>query len=253
MKERRSRVWKTAGLMFGICGEPRTGVVVAYTELARNESYVNTACANFSEDRQAFSGWRHVDCVDVWMAWTTTMPSYAYGPFPERDMLKAGAPKMRQQGSPCVVQSGAYGDGVGSSTIRHVASWMFADDVGCEWVTPIWNKRSAHGDGSDLYCHDTSTVAQRMEIRLGNAKFDPRTSRCSLHNWVAYFTFGSHSIKRPTNNSILVVEVRIFRIRSILKTSNHFAQSGIPARPRLLWIINKLPIIIVKDTSTRNP
>lgn len=174
--------------------------------------FIQEGCSEFSNEERLPSGWLHADCVDVWTSWTNALPAHVFGPFPERAMLIGTATELRSRGSPCLVQSGNYSDGVGSSTIRHLASWMFAEEIGCDWMTPRWNKKSIDDHGTVLYCHETSTVAERDDIRLGKAVYDPRTSRCALHNWVAYFGFDSHSVSRPTKGSYKVVEVRKSRM-----------------------------------------
>lgn len=170
--------------------------------------HVENACAEFLDGGNSFSGWQYSDCVSVWTSWLSVLPRYVYGPFRERQLLVEVAQELRQRGMPCLVQSGAYNDGVGSSAIRHVAAWMFAEEIGCDWVTPNWRKTSVDGQGTAMYCHSFYTTADLTQIRLGNAVRDPNKVRCMLHNWVAYFGFRSHSVTLPTNRTLKIVEVR---------------------------------------------
>lgn len=197
--------WLPAAWLFGVCGY-LPGIITGQAETI-SHVYAEEACVEFPKGARSPSGWQYADCIDVWTSWTSALPAYVFGPFPEREMLVDTATKLREHGFPCLVQSGAYADGVGSSSIRHLASWMFAEEIGCDWVTPVWNKRSIDSHGTTLYCHDTTTVAERTEIRLGNEVFDPKTSRCALHNWLAYFGFDFNSVDRPTNGSFRVIEV----------------------------------------------
>lgn len=171
--------------------------------------HVEEACAEFFSGGNSLSGWRHSDCVDVWTSWFSTVPNYVYGPFPQREMLAKVAGQLRGRGLPCLVQSGAYNDGVGSTAMRHLASWMFSEEIGCDWVTPHWRKTSVDSQGTIMYCHGMYSVAEVEEIRLGKAVRDPGKTRCMLYNWVEYFNLPSHSTTRPTNSTIRVVQVRL--------------------------------------------
>lgn len=94
--------------------------------------------------------------------------------------------------------------------MRHLTAKIFAEEVGCDWLTPEWGVPSL-GDrsGGFLYCHSAATYE---ELRRGfsNAtreEVDTMVHRCSLTNWLEYFNFEMSSVEPPVNGSFHVVEV----------------------------------------------
>ncbi|CAN0267296.1 unnamed protein product [Laminaria digitata] len=87
---------------------------------------------------------------------------------PHVDTWRQTASELRRVGSPCLVASDHVSDGAGSSAIRHIATWTFAEEVGCDWVTPHWDKKAVPGgNGAVLYCHRTATTAE-MDLAKSN-------------------------------------------------------------------------------------
>lgn len=114
--------------------------------------------------------WTLEECTDVWTQWVDSIPAGLHIGHPYRAMLqkltrlessRAGQKKK------CFVKASTPIDGVGSSTIAHMATWMFAREVGCDWVTPEWpdwspagvqslagrNSGNETAPSSLLYCH----------------------------------------------------------------------------------------------------
>lgn len=201
-------LWATA-CMLKLCRCPCSAADGLAVPADDFPSFVEEACRDFSSEVELSSGWQLADCANVWNSWTRTLPRFLFVNMNERELMRETAAELRRTGSPCLVQSPIYGDGVGSATIRYLASWMYAEEVGCDWIKPVWRKREIDADGTILYCHRTTNIAEWEEIKKGNAPMDPTTMRCALHNWVKYFHFESHTVARPTNGSFMIVEVRV--------------------------------------------
>lgn len=90
-------------------------------------------------------------------------------------------------------------------TVRHLTTKMFAEEVGCDWLTPDWGD----GSGASLYCHSAATHDEQQR------GFDSTTQegvkavvqRCSLTNWLEYFNFKMSSVEVPANSSFRIIEV----------------------------------------------
>lgn len=108
-----------------------------------------------------------------------------------------------------MVESTLHADGVGSMTMRHLAAWIFAEEVGCDWVVPNWGRPLADGDGTSMYCHTAATTDE--EQRGFNATADGMEAiahRCSVTNWLEYFNFKATAVELPVADSFRVVQVR---------------------------------------------
>lgn len=153
----------------------------------------------------------------------------------------------RPLGSPCLVEARVKSDGVGSATMRHLAAWIFAEDLGCDWVTPDWGippisaGEDHDGDkGASMYCHTAATYAeeqewQRMqnssrgEIMEGHGQeqewqehieMNAVGRRCSVVNWLDFFNLRSASVDLPANSSFRIVEASVRDV--FAKHSVHF-------------------------------
>lgn len=121
---------------------------------------------------------------------------------------------MRLRGKPCLVESVVSADGVGSSTLRHVAAWVFAEEVGCDWLTPDWGIPKIDQHGTMVYCH-TVAIPQEVEdmkqkIATSNAsaqELQAMVHRCSLTNWLDFFNLAEASVEPPEADSIKEIEV----------------------------------------------
>ena len=108
-----------------------------------------------------------------------------------------------------MVESTLPADGVGSMTMRHLAAWMFAEEVGCDWVVPNWDTRPADGDGASLYCHTVATTDEEQRGFNATAEgVEAIVHRCSVTNWLEYFNFEATAVELPVADSLRVVEVQ---------------------------------------------
>ncbi|CAN0194360.1 unnamed protein product, partial [Scytosiphon promiscuus] len=161
-----------------------------------------SACEEFRADRSTGLTWSHEaghdgdeawtleDCVEVWTQYSSTIIDIFVPRKPDADLWRKTASELRAEGSPCKLFSVAGGDGLGSTTLRHLATWIFAEEMGCDWITPDWGRRKVpKGDGQAvMYCH--SVVTKDVLKSYKNATDAKTTQRCSIVDWLAYFQFG---------------------------------------------------------------
>ncbi|CAM9920162.1 unnamed protein product, partial [Hapterophycus canaliculatus] len=93
-------------------------------------------------------------------------------------------------------------------TMRHLATKIFAEEVGCDWLTPDQGASGVTegGSGASLYCHSAATYEQ-LEKGFKNATRDEvetMVQRCSLTNWTEYFRMSS--VELPANCTLRTVE-----------------------------------------------
>lgn len=154
-------------------------------------------CKDFSDDRYPGLPWTFDDCIDVWTHFEGTI---GYNPHhPEADMWRDTAIELRQKGSPCLMSTVNGGDGLGSTTIRHVSTWIFAEEMGCDWITPDWGKKkAANGDGQAVrYCHAILPKDERESGDNTNVG-GVAVGRCSVVDWLSYFQFDKPSVSWPS-------------------------------------------------------
>lgn len=165
------------------------------------------ACADFAPGRYPASSWTLHACIDVWTRFTRTVPNGLQQRLPAVDMWRETALDLRRVGSPCLVASGPTPDGAGSSTIRHLATWIFSEEMGCDWVTPDWGRQRVNGgNGTVMYCHRTTTT---QEVDGPNTKAEIQAARrCSVLDWLAYFQFNVPSVSQPEGGEIKVIQAR---------------------------------------------
>ena len=168
------------------------------------------ACADFAaEGKQSGSAWTLADCIEVWTQFADTVPASLRGRLAFTDNMAEVAKELRREGSPCLAAAPARGDGVGSTTMRILASWLLAKEMGCDWITPDWGRHHVNGGGgSVLYCHQT--VEKSRMGQLGNqtdaALMD--MMHCSVVDWLSFFQFGVPSISLPVGAKIKEIEAR---------------------------------------------
>lgn len=163
------------------------------------------ACADFAGGGYPGSSWTMDNCIDVWTRYARTVPSGLQRRLNDVDIWREAASELRRVGSPCLVASEPTSDGAGSSTIRHLATWIFAEEMGCDWVTPDWGKRPVDGgNGTVMYCHRTATT-QEMDLSKPNAELQA-LRRCSVIDWLAYFQFDVPSVSRPEGGETKVIK-----------------------------------------------
>ena len=169
------------------------------------------ACADFATGSYPGSSWTLDSCVDVWTRFTRIVPNGLQRRLPDVDIWSPVAAELRRVGSPCLVSSEPTSDGAGSSTIRHLATWIFAEEMGCDWVTPDWGKKHVEGgNGTVVYCHRTATT---QELDLSKpAKELQALRRCSVIDWLAYFQFDVPSVSLPEGKEMKVIQARDLRV-----------------------------------------
>lgn len=169
---------------------------------------IDNACAEFHEEVPSGSGWLRSDCVRIWSKWAATLEGKQLLVWPYRPALNDLSAKLRQQGTPCVVESISYPDGAGSSAVRHLATWIFAEEVGCDWILPGTHSRDVHadGDGSTLYCHKMMIHSWTHPF-LDQEPGDNRYWRCEMTNWLQFFHYDAHAANRTVDPSTKVLKV----------------------------------------------
>ena len=175
------------------------------------------ACEELATGSYALSSWTFDDCLQVWDNFRETVPAGFQNRLGGLDLWGDAGVKLRQGGSPCLMESGTESDGAGSSTIRHLATWIYSRQMGCDWVTPHWGKQSA-GEGGNgtavLYCHRTATT---QEIDLSRPAKELRDlRRCSVIDWLSYFNFAAPSVEIPLGAKLEKVAVSKSRHKKIV-------------------------------------
>ena len=166
------------------------------------------ACVDFaSGGGYPESAWTLDDCMEVWTQFGDTMPQGQHRRLPHVDTWRETATELRRAGSPCLAASKPSGDGAGSSTIRHLASWVFAEEMGCDWVTPDWGKRHVGaGNGTVMYCHRTATALEMDHADPSDGLQE--LHHCSVVDWLAYFQFDVPSVSLPDHGTVEVIQAR---------------------------------------------
>ena len=174
------------------------------------------ACEEFLPDPDTpAASWGLVDCIDVWKAWSGTINQDLHRGYPDVEILRDLSGKLRQKGTPCIVREDKTLDGTGSSAIRHIASWLYSKEVGCDWITPDFNQGDvaalANAENLDeldtLYCHRTEYVFKFNASRplLGGGT---EARRCATVSWLHFFQMNLVSVPPPVSGVVKDVEVR---------------------------------------------
>lgn len=105
---------------------------------------------------------------------------------------------MRRRGNPCLVDTLKTFDGVGSSMTRQIAAWLYAAEVGCDWVHPDFDQGNVstiltQQNTPSVYCHELKRLPgfDRMAPLAESAT--PR--RCVRVSWILYFNL--HKVSVP--------------------------------------------------------
>lgn len=163
------------------------------------------ACADFAPGGYPGSAsWTLDDCIEVWEHFALTVPNGLQRRLPHVDLWRDTSAELRREGSPCLVASNPTSDGAGSSTIRHLATWIYSEQMGCDWVTPDWGKKQvAGGNGTAvMYCHRTATN-QEMDLSKPAEELQSMR-RCSVVDWLSYFQFDVPSVSLPESGTVIV-------------------------------------------------
>lgn len=163
------------------------------------------ACADFAtESPYRGSPWTLDDCIEVWEHFRTSVPGFLRRRLPDVDLWGETGVKLRREGSPCLVVSEAASDGAGSSTIRHLATWIYSEQMGCDWVTPDWGKRRVGlGNGTEvMYCHRAATT-QDLDPTMTSWQ---AMQRCTVVDWLSYFQFNVPSVDMPEGATVAYID-----------------------------------------------
>ena len=184
------------------CGVFVFARLVGYVASATKQVVTTTeACADFASGGYPGSSWTFEDCRAVWDTYAQGTPERMQRRFPGVDLWRKTATRLRRAGSPCLVSTPSLGDGVGSSTIRHLATWIYSEQMGCDWATPVWGRGFNLKTGAVVYCH--SLKFKHFEDKAEGAAMN----HCSLANWLEYFQFGVPAVAVPQNETLKFVEV----------------------------------------------
>ncbi|CAN0106888.1 unnamed protein product [Ascophyllum nodosum] len=164
------------------------------------------ACLDFNSGRRyPGSSWTPKDCMDVWARFVQSVPEDLHLRPPSFDTLRDTTDKLQQAGSSCLVASIPAAAGVGTSMLRHLSAWIFAEEIGCDWATPDWGRRLDPGDDKAvLYCHKVATTEEIGQAMLRGKADEIR--RCSLINWMEFFQLDVPSVRRPRQGTFRVIE-----------------------------------------------
>lgn len=170
------------------------------------------ACEEFASPAAPLP-WTLEDCIEVWNSWSgVQLPGLTSG-YSDVDVFGATAEGLRRRGEPCVVQLTVDSDGAGSTSMRQLGAWMYAQEMGCTWITPYlkdlrFNKRNSE---TTVYCHPTATLAELdKDVKTPVVE---RVRRCEYVSWLEYFRFDLPSLPLTEGvkyNNIKVSSVRRF-------------------------------------------
>lgn len=163
----------------------------------QDEVTPDAACSDFVTEGYARSSWTLDECRGVWEKFALSVPPNMRRRFEYVDLWKDTGRELRQLGSPCLVATTPIELGVGSQAIRHLFGWIYAEQMGCDWATPMWGTGQDLGNGSVLYCH---TVSNDEQLKT-------EEDHCSVANWNSYFQFDVPSVVMPQNVTLKNVQV----------------------------------------------
>lgn len=159
--------------------------------LPGNGSYHEyTACQEFRADSTTGSGWLLADCIDVWRPWADSLAEGTASDKEDQSYFLATSDRLRQQGTPCYVSSPISTDGAGSTSMRHVASMAYADEMGCDYLFPEWYRPGTDGVP---YCHSVKY------IKGGVKSLEGEGVHCAAVDWIKFFGFYNHMSALPND------------------------------------------------------
>ena len=174
-----------------------------------SDSNLDKACEEFDDQTPIGSGWLRSHCAAVWNGWVLTLDQQQRVPSSYREDFAEMSAELRRRGEPCLVKSIRYPDGAGSSAVRHLATWMFAVEMGCDWIIPSqsWNSIHGGGDDSSLYCHKMM-VHDRTHPRDQEGLGESRFWHCKVTNWLQFFHYDAHAVNGSRSRLTKVIKVR---------------------------------------------
>ncbi|CAN0162597.1 unnamed protein product [Ectocarpus fasciculatus] len=184
------------------------------------------ACADLAPGQYTGSGWTFEDCLNVWKDFNDIVWAPFHPRMHDADLWIDTAEELRLAGSPCLVGTNPHSDGAGSTTIRHLMTWIFSREMGCDWVTPDWGKKFVDGGNGTavMYCHRAGTTA---EMDLSKTKAERiALRRCAVVDWLSYFQFDVPSVPSPVQEKLMVPKNRSFT-QSILEIQTKLRQTDL--------------------------
>lgn len=167
------------------------------------------ACSDFNKGME-YSGspWTLNDCIQVWTHFVDTVPSELNRRPWGINLWRQAAQRLRLDGSPCLVASTPSPGGAGSYMIQQLGAWIFAEQIGCDLVSPDWRSRllAPGEDTAALYCHTVATTRETEQALLRRQADDIR--HCTMISWPEYFQLDIPSVELPERRSFRVIEVR---------------------------------------------
>lgn len=164
--------------------------------------YENAACQEFQSDSVIGSGWLLEDCIDVWTSWAPTLGEGKLLKTDDRQFFWAVGNRLRQLGTPCLVSPPETKDGAGSRSMRHLATMVYAQDMGCDYLLPEGYQTGSNVNGS-MYCH--AVQYNRNQDLIKDENF-----RCAAVDWIEYFGFSDHMATFPDDRR----DTKIINVRA---------------------------------------
>lgn len=137
-----------------------------------------SACQEFPTEGTVGSGWLLEDCIDVWRSWAMSLVKTTAFMKENRQFFFEVADRLRQQGTPCYVKAPNDVDGAGSRTMRYFATWVYAEEMGCDSLLPTGYRPGSATDDI-LYCHRSKYIKEEDQ-------------RCAAVDWLGYFNMSNH-------------------------------------------------------------
>lgn len=182
------------------------GAPAADAQVAQHTETAASACADFAGG-ESFSGWNLEVCMDVWDEWIRSIQSPLREQYMDRQMVVETGERLRAQGSQCYAESPPVDDGIGSSAVRTIATWVFAEEMGCAWVRPHWGKGQIDSSGMTRYCH-SSVSKDALALMTYDEKRAMFAETCVMVNWRQYFGFDKYSVESPEGDDVKSLSVR---------------------------------------------
>ncbi|CAN0029784.1 unnamed protein product [Scytosiphon promiscuus] len=183
------------------------------------------ACEEFRAEGTNGSLWLLEDCINVWRDWAPTVTMAPRWKKEEEQFFSDVSDRLRRQGNPCHVQAPYSWDGVGSRTLRYLATWSYAKEMGCDCLLPK-GYRSKPSTDDVLYCHQIKRI-------------NPENFSCSAVDWMEYFNISAHMKPYPDDGrSAKTIEIG-HSLSGLHKAKDRFfEQGGFENPPWVHWILN---------------
>lgn len=85
---------------------------------------------------------------------------------------------------------------------------MYAEEMGCDWHSPIPVAANVSVFTTTLYCHrEVSTGVEIEDAALNLKKGDLPTTpsaRCTLTNWLLFYGYNDHMVRHPIHDRVVV-------------------------------------------------